>query len=267
MVNPLNNTSNEAMLQGMTQRAGNRDEGVLGMQDFLRLLVAQMQNQDIMNPMDNTEFVSQMATFSTLTAINNMAEQTTTAYAVSLLGKDIVAAEINRNTGLLERFEGTVTGVSLFAMDGPRVFIGDRDFSLQSVMNVGRLPGDVSGGEASISTGEIPRGIVGQEFEFQLEASGIPSGAEVVWSVEAGRLPEGLTLSETGLISGIPLNEASTSFTVRLTDGDELTVRRFFGMNIAAPEVKENGNGEPDEDEDQKVEPTPEENPDGETGG
>jgi flagellar basal-body rod modification protein FlgD len=34
--------------------------------DFLRLLVAQLQNQDPMNPMDNQQFVSQLATFSSL---------------------------------------------------------------------------------------------------------------------------------------------------------------------------------------------------------
>jgi flagellar basal-body rod modification protein FlgD len=34
--------------------------------EFLKLLVAQLQNQDPMHPMDNQEFVAQLATFSSL---------------------------------------------------------------------------------------------------------------------------------------------------------------------------------------------------------
>jgi flagellar basal-body rod modification protein FlgD len=34
--------------------------------EFLKLLVAQLQNQDPLNPMDNQEFVAQLATFSSL---------------------------------------------------------------------------------------------------------------------------------------------------------------------------------------------------------
>ena len=38
----------------------------LGQADFLRLLTAQMQNQDPLKPLDNAEFLSQMAQFSTV---------------------------------------------------------------------------------------------------------------------------------------------------------------------------------------------------------
>jgi len=110
------------------------------MQDFLKLLVAQLQNQDMMNPMDNAEFITQMATFSTLTAINSMAEQTMTSYAVSLLGKEVVAAEIDQITGKMHRYEGVVTAISLFDKDGPKIWIGDKPLGLQSIMSVGKLP-------------------------------------------------------------------------------------------------------------------------------
>ncbi len=38
----------------------------LGKNDFMNLLIAQMKNQDPMNPMDNQQFVAQLATFSSL---------------------------------------------------------------------------------------------------------------------------------------------------------------------------------------------------------
>jgi flagellar basal-body rod modification protein FlgD len=38
----------------------------LGYDDFLKLLLSQMQNQDPLKPMDSTEYVSQLATFSSV---------------------------------------------------------------------------------------------------------------------------------------------------------------------------------------------------------
>jgi flagellar basal-body rod modification protein FlgD len=38
----------------------------LGYDDFLKLLISQMQNQDPLKPMDSTEYVSQLATFSSV---------------------------------------------------------------------------------------------------------------------------------------------------------------------------------------------------------
>ena len=44
----------------------------LGQNDFLTLMLAQMQNQDPLQPMDNGQFLSQMAQFSTATGIQNL---------------------------------------------------------------------------------------------------------------------------------------------------------------------------------------------------
>jgi flagellar basal-body rod modification protein FlgD len=47
--------------------AGNSSSSTdVNKEEFLKLLVAQIQNQDPMNPMDNQQFVAQLATFSSL---------------------------------------------------------------------------------------------------------------------------------------------------------------------------------------------------------
>ena len=46
--------------------------GTLGQADFLKLMTAQMQNQDPFNPTDNTQMIAQMAQFSQLSGISDM---------------------------------------------------------------------------------------------------------------------------------------------------------------------------------------------------
>jgi len=46
----------------------------LGQEDFLKLMTTQLQNQDPFAPMENAEFIAQMAQFSTVTGITEMGE-------------------------------------------------------------------------------------------------------------------------------------------------------------------------------------------------
>ncbi len=61
-VNPLAGASTSAS----DKTASSTTDGAASKEMFLKLLVAQLQNQDPMNPMDSTQFVSEMAQFSTL---------------------------------------------------------------------------------------------------------------------------------------------------------------------------------------------------------
>jgi len=49
-----------------TEREGLGSDNTLGQDTFFKLLITQLQNQDPLNPMEDREFVSQMAEFSAL---------------------------------------------------------------------------------------------------------------------------------------------------------------------------------------------------------
>jgi len=133
-VDPVGSSHTDRPL-AKTSSLGNSDLGFL---DFVRLLVAQMKNQDMMNPMSDTDFIAQMAQFSALEAMNTLSETNNTAYAASLIGKKITAASIDKD-GKLQKAEGNVTAVTLFE-NTPLVYIGDKSFELSQIMIIGDLP-------------------------------------------------------------------------------------------------------------------------------
>ena len=72
-VNNYTNLSNITVgTTSSTTAVTDASNDTLGKDAFLKLLIAQLSNQDPLDPMDDTEFVSQMATFSTLEQMQNM---------------------------------------------------------------------------------------------------------------------------------------------------------------------------------------------------
>ena len=84
----------------------------LDKQAFLKLLVAQMKYQDPMEPTDNTEYVSQLAQFSSLEAMNNMSQSVDLQRATGLIGKVVTATKTDTVTGVVTEKTGSVQFVS-----------------------------------------------------------------------------------------------------------------------------------------------------------
>ncbi|NHM29798.1 flagellar hook assembly protein FlgD [Neobacillus terrae] len=66
------NTIDSSLLLNTVQNTAKKATSTLGKDDFLKILMTQLQNQDPLNPMQDKDFVAQMATFSTLEQITNM---------------------------------------------------------------------------------------------------------------------------------------------------------------------------------------------------
>jgi flagellar basal-body rod modification protein FlgD len=84
-----------------TETLSNSADQILGKDDFLNLLIAQLQNQDPLNPTEGTEFTAQLAQFSSLEQLSNINDNLknmelfqssmTNSQAVSYIGKEITA--------------------------------------------------------------------------------------------------------------------------------------------------------------------------------
>jgi flagellar basal-body rod modification protein FlgD len=100
--------------------------GTLGKDDFLKLFVTQLQHQDPMNPMQDSDFMGQMASFSSLEQITNLAAANekiaaslTSNSAVGLLGRTVTYTHESDqiHTGVVEKIT-TAGGVPTLTVGG-----------------------------------------------------------------------------------------------------------------------------------------------------
>lgn len=109
----------------------------MSMEDFLTLIMAQYQNQDIMNPASTDEFVNQMVQLMTIQTMTNLNDISTISYAASLVGKEVTLGVPGENG--MEEVVGVVTGTGM--LNGQQViFVNGTAYGLNSIMAVGRIP-------------------------------------------------------------------------------------------------------------------------------
>lgn len=118
---------------GGTQTTGTKS---LGKDDFLQLMITKLRYQDPMNPMDDADFIAQLAQFSTLEQMNNIA----TGIAASNQWDFLQMQSINNSmaTGLIGKdIKATYNGVYVDATNKPQItyttdeFVTDVEFTVR----------------------------------------------------------------------------------------------------------------------------------------
>jgi flagellar basal-body rod modification protein FlgD len=107
---------------------------VLTQEDFLSLVAAEMTNQDPLNPTSNTEYIAQMAQFSTLEQSKSMQKEISTLQANSLIGRNVMVKDEDENTD-----QGAVSSVR---MDNgvPSIEINGVLYPMDSVVSIEPAP-------------------------------------------------------------------------------------------------------------------------------
>ncbi len=108
----------------------------LGQEDFLQLLVTQMSQQDPMNPVKDTEFIAQMAQFSSLEQSKAMMQDMASLRASTLLGSTVTVKDENKEDGYAI---GVVAGVFMNGKT-PELLINGERYDLSAIENIAPTP-------------------------------------------------------------------------------------------------------------------------------
>lgn len=132
------------------------------------------------------------------------------------------------------------SGGSYAVISGTPQVQGTYRFNIQYTSNTPTCLGDendryfnitILGAKLTVQTSALKPPITGTPYSQQLTTN---SSAPVTWSVSAGTLPAGLSLSSNGVISGTPLVTGASTFTVTAS-GDGQTDTKQLTIQVVAP--------------------------------
>lgn len=163
-------TTTKEEVEAMGYTVADEDDAFgLDFNDFLQLMVQQLQNQTIDNTADTSDMLNQMVQMSMvqmMTKVQTSLEDLTTAntmtYAASLVGKTVTVGVYDEE-GNIQEVVGEVTGTGTY-QNTPVIFVNDEMYALNSIMAVGTLPkvpdeggeGGTTEGGSTDSTEQVP---------------------------------------------------------------------------------------------------------------
>jgi len=111
----------------------NKDKDTLSIDTFYKLLMAEMSNQDPMEPVSNTEFISQMATFTSLQTQQEALYYSNANYAQAMVGKTVI---VMGDAGANFQIQTGVVSKVNFSEGEFMVTVNEKQYSLKNVMEV-----------------------------------------------------------------------------------------------------------------------------------
>lgn len=130
----------------------------LNFEDYLQLMVQQLQNQTMDSTMDSSEMLNQLVQMSTVQmmsaiqeSMNTMVGSITLTYSASLVGKTVTVGQYDKE-GNLQEIVGTVTGTGTY-QGSPVIFLGEDMYQLSDIMAIGVLPEKETDGSDNTESG------------------------------------------------------------------------------------------------------------------
>ncbi|RWM12071.1 flagellar hook assembly protein FlgD [Mesorhizobium sp.] len=115
---------------GANQASQQTSKTAVDYQSFLKLLIAEMKNQDPTKPMDSTQYVAQLATFSqveqsvqTNSKLDQIMQSSALSQADALIGRSITSADGN-TTGTVASVKLASSGLIAVLQDGTEIPVG-----------------------------------------------------------------------------------------------------------------------------------------------
>jgi flagellar basal-body rod modification protein FlgD len=105
--------------------------GILGQNDFLKLMIAQLQAQNPLEPGNSNEFLNELAQFTQVEQMTNLANSNELSGAVQMIGRSVTYTNGKGEavTGKVQSVQSTAQGVTL-------TIEGETGVSISSVTNV-----------------------------------------------------------------------------------------------------------------------------------
>lgn len=201
---------------------------ILGKDDFLNLLVTQLQHQDPLNPAESTEFTAQLAQFSSLEQLNNINDNlknmtlfqtaVTNSQAVSFIGKEITASG---NTLQLEDGQAAACQFELTANAAlAAITVYDAGGGFVKAFETGPLP---SGRQTAVWDGmdrDGNRALPGI-YRFEVQA------------VDADNQNVGVTPLISSVVTGVSLKNQTASL---ITDLQTIAIADVIAVSAVKPQ-------------------------------
>jgi flagellar basal-body rod modification protein FlgD len=126
----------------------------LELTDFLKLIVAQFQNQDPENAASTTDMMNMLVQMSVVQAVTTVTDSASMLYTSSLVGKEVTVGEYDK-TGKLKEVVGTVTATGSYNGE-PVIFVDGVKYKVSDIMAIGRLPEEPKPEEPKPEEPEMP---------------------------------------------------------------------------------------------------------------
>lgn len=118
-----------------TAGSSKKSQNGMDMTTFMQLLAAQFENQDIMNPTDNTQFISELAQFTSLQAMNTLTQYSDAQYAASLVGKTVKVYSYDNGGNKVEK-QGVVQSADFTGSNGATISVDGASYDLSAIEQV-----------------------------------------------------------------------------------------------------------------------------------